>query len=39
MFKNEAIPVNGTITLSDEPGFGLELNRDAIALSRPYNGT
>jgi L-alanine-DL-glutamate epimerase-like enolase superfamily enzyme len=38
MFKNEAIPVNGTITLFDEPGFGLELNRDAIALSRPYDG-
>ena len=38
MFKNETMPVNGTIKLSDEPGFGLELNRDAMALSRPYQG-
>jgi L-rhamnonate dehydratase len=38
MFKNETMPVNGTITLSNEPGFGLELNRDAMALSRPYDG-
>ena len=36
MFKNEPLPRNGYITLSDAPGFGLELNRPALNLARPY---
>ena len=34
MFTNEVIPENGRITLSDEPGFGLELDRNATHLAR-----
>jgi L-alanine-DL-glutamate epimerase-like enolase superfamily enzyme len=26
----EPLPVNGHVTLTDEPGFGVELNRDLI---------
>ena len=36
MFKNEKLPTNGSITLSDEPGFGLELDRTAVNLTRPF---
>ena len=39
MFKNEKLPMNGSITLSDEPGFGLELDRTAVTLTRPYAET
>jgi L-rhamnonate dehydratase len=31
----EPVPVNGRLKLSDAPGFGVELNRDA-GLHRPY---
>jgi L-alanine-DL-glutamate epimerase-like enolase superfamily enzyme len=31
--EGEPIPENGTITLSDDPGFGVELNRDIV---QPY---
>ncbi|MNT48102.1 L-rhamnonate dehydratase [compost metagenome] len=34
MFTNEVIPDKGRITLSDEPGFGLELDRNATHLAR-----
>ena len=36
MFKNEPLPEVGYITLPETPGFGLELNRDALNLVRPY---
>lgn len=36
MFKNEPLPKNGYIDLPDTPGFGLELNRAALNLFRPY---
>ena len=36
MFKNEPLPERGFITLPDTPGFGLELNRQALNLTRPY---
>ena len=35
-FKDEPLPVNGYVTLSDKPGFGLELNREANKLTRPF---
>ena len=38
-FKNEPLPVDGYVTLSDAPGFGLELNREANKLTRPYPHT
>ena len=34
LFTGESLPVDGTITLSEEPGFGLTLNED-IARVRP----
>jgi len=37
MFTNEQAPVNGTIFPSDEPGWGLKLNRDHLNLIRPFN--
>jgi L-rhamnonate dehydratase len=36
MFIQEPLPEAGYITLPDTPGFGLELNRDALNLERPY---
>ena len=35
-FKDEPLPVDGYVTLSDKPGFGLELNREANKLTRPF---
>ena len=35
MFLNEPLPKNGRIDLSDEPGFGLELNPNAKLV--PYS--
>ena len=37
VFTNEPLPENGYITLPDTPGFGLELNREALGLVRPYD--
>jgi L-alanine-DL-glutamate epimerase-like enolase superfamily enzyme len=37
VFLNEPLPEQGYITLPDTPGFGLELNRDALNLVRPYD--
>ncbi len=34
MFDGEPLPLDGTITLSDAPGWGLELRRDAVRLKR-----
>ncbi len=36
MFISEPLPEAGYITLPETPGFGLELNRDALNLVRPY---
>jgi L-rhamnonate dehydratase len=35
LFKDEPLPVNGHICLSDAPGWGVELN-DKLELARPY---
>ena len=32
----EPLPVDGYITLSTKPGFGLELNKEKLHLVRPY---
>jgi len=34
MFEGEPLALDGTIVLSDRPGWGLELVRDAVALAR-----
>ncbi len=39
LFENEELPENGRIRPSDEPGFGLRLRQDAVALQRPYAGS
>ena len=36
MFVKEPLPVDGYVTLPDTPGFGLELNKPALNLIRPY---
>ena len=37
LFKDEPLPENGYVTLSaDKPGFGVELNRDGLNMTRPY---
>jgi L-alanine-DL-glutamate epimerase-like enolase superfamily enzyme len=36
MFTNEILPVNGQISLSEAPGWGLTLDRAALQLKRPY---
>lgn len=36
LFTNEPLPENGKLYLSDEPGFGIELNRDSNVLHRPF---
>jgi L-rhamnonate dehydratase len=35
LFTNEPLPKDGYIDLSDEPGWGVELN-DQLELVRPY---
>jgi len=37
IFKDEPLPADGYVVLSDKPGFGVELNREALDLRRPYN--
>lgn len=34
MFDGEPLPLDGTIQLSDAPGWGLKLIRDAVELER-----
>lgn len=36
LFIAEPLPHQGMITLSDSPGWGIELNRGSIRLHRPY---
>jgi L-rhamnonate dehydratase len=35
MFEGEPLALDGTITLSDAPGWGLHLRRDRVSL-RPF---
>ena len=35
-FTDEPLPVDGYVTLSDKPGFGVTLNREGVNLVRPY---
>lgn len=37
MFRGEALPRNGAIAPGEAPGFGLELDRKAVSLRRPYS--
>jgi L-alanine-DL-glutamate epimerase-like enolase superfamily enzyme len=37
MFDGEPLPVDGKITLSDRPGWGLELRRDKVVLKRSFS--
>ena len=37
LFKNEPLPDRGYVELPATPGFGLDLNRDALNLVRPYD--
>jgi L-rhamnonate dehydratase len=39
LFTDEPLPVDGYITLSDKPGFGVTLNKEKINLIRPYQRT
>jgi hypothetical protein len=34
MFEGEPLALDGTITLSEAPGWGLQLNRDIVELKR-----
>jgi L-rhamnonate dehydratase len=36
LFKDEPLPENGYVSLSDKPGFGVELNREELNMTRPY---
>lgn len=36
IFKDEPLPCDGYVVLSDKPGFGVELNREELDLRRPY---
>mmetsp|Transcript_50928 Transcript_50928/g.55149 ORF Transcript_50928/g.55149 Transcript_50928/m.55149 type:complete len:419 (+) Transcript_50928:150-1406(+) len=36
LFKDEPLPKNGYVELTDKPGFGVELNREELNLRRPY---
>lgn len=36
LFKDEPLPVDGYVSLTDKPGFGVELNRDDLKMVRPY---
>jgi L-rhamnonate dehydratase len=36
LFKDEPLPKDGYVQLSERPGFGVELNRDELILKRPY---
>jgi L-rhamnonate dehydratase len=38
LFSGESLPVKGEIVLSNEPGWGLTVNRDDVVLRRPYVG-
>jgi hypothetical protein len=35
LFLDEPLPVDGYVSLSDKPGFGVTLNREGVNLVRP----
>jgi len=37
LFKDEPLPVNGFLELSEKPGWGVELNKEELNLVRPYD--
>jgi len=37
LFKDEPLPKDGYIELSEKPGWGVELNREKLSLVRPYD--
>jgi hypothetical protein len=37
IFLGEPLPVDGKITLSNRPGWGLELHGDKVNLKRPFS--
>ncbi len=37
LFKDECLPKNGIVELSDRPGFGLDIDFENVSLSRPYD--
>jgi L-rhamnonate dehydratase len=39
LFTDEPMPVDGYITLTDKPGFGVTLTREGFKLERPYKRT
>jgi hypothetical protein len=36
LFEEEDLPAAGHLTITDRPGFGLELRREGLRLGRPY---
>lgn len=36
IFKDEPLPKDGYVVLSDKPGFGVTLNKEELNLRRPY---
>jgi len=38
LFVDEPLPRDGRVRPPDAPGWGLELNREAVTLHRPYDG-
>jgi len=39
LFTDEPMPVDGYVTLTDKPGFGVTLNKEKLNLVRPYPRT
>jgi len=39
LFKDEPLPKDGYIELSEKPGWGVELNKEQLNLARPYTRT
>ena len=37
LFKDEPLPKDGYVELTDKPGFGVTLNREGLNLKRPYS--
>jgi len=37
LFKDEPLPKDGVLELSEKPGWGVELNREELNLVRPYD--
>jgi L-rhamnonate dehydratase len=37
LFRDEPMPANGKIRLTDKPGWGMTLNRDGLSFTRPFS--